>query len=448
VVEISAAPVFDGRRVVGAVVVGVYVSQKLLNSFAAETRSSVSLIVGGVVQGSTLGRAEAVDGAFRPLGPTVRAVRDAQGPRRATFAFGGRRYLTALVPIRRSDGPTVGVLAFSRPTDVLSSPQRSINRTLFLVLLAASAVAALVAWLAGGRVSRPIRTLTGAVQQLRRGNLESRVSVDGRDEIGVLGSAFNEMAVSLQQTEKMKTEFLSNVSHELRTPLTPIKGYTDIMRRKALPRRKVVAFLEKIGGSADRLERIVEILVDFAAIEAGRLRPQAEAVPLRALLSAAVARWRERAPDHRFVLKAPAGLPPAAADPKRLERIVDELLDNAVKFSPRGGRVEVSAAAGEDGAGPLRVNIRDEGIGVEPDRVGALFADFQQLDGSETRTYGGLGLGLAYSRRIAQALGGDVRLAETVPGRGSTFSIDLPAADTEVGGKAPGRTNVRRRKKA
>jgi PAS domain S-box-containing protein len=237
------------------------------------------------------------------------------------------------------------------------------------------------------------------------------------------------------EAERMKTEFLSNVSHELRTPLTPIKGYTEILKRKQFPRQKALGFLEGILESTSRLERIVEILVDFAAMEAGRLKPRTEPIDVRAFAGDTLTRWKARDGAHTFVLKVPTGLPRLDADPRLLSKCLDELIDNAVKFSPasrdRKPRIEIDGqVVRRDGLRRLRVSVQDHGIGIAPDHMPSIFLDFRQLDGSETRTFGGLGLGLAYARRVAQVHRGDIEV-ESAPGKGSTFSLLLPLADTK-----------------
>ena len=234
------------------------------------------------------------------------------------------------------------------------------------------------------------------------------------------------------EAERMKSEFLANVSHELRTPITPINGYAEMMSRKKFPREKEESFLAGILQSTERLERVVEILVDFAAMEAGRLKPRVEPVPVKDLVARLTDKWRERDGEHRFVRKIGPDVPPIMGDPKLLGRSLDELVDNAVKFSPDGGQIEISAEPYANGSrsariSRVRITVRDHGIGIEPEQMPDLFQDFRQGDGSETRSFGGLGLGLAYVKRIASVHGGDV-IVESEPGKGSSFSLVLPAA--------------------
>lgn len=554
---LAAAPSkATGGRVNGAVVIGFLIDGRALAAIGSETDSEATVLVGNRIAGSTLDDRAALVGALAPVDADLRAAREEARALTRTVRIGGSSFVSAFVPVASPDGQVLGHLMLAREATALAGAERDVNRTLFLITIVAVILAALLAWLSGGRVTRPIRSLTAAAMELRGGNLGARARVSTADEVGQLGTAFNEMASELgrttgalrdaaveegtlrarleavlqsmgdgliatdsdgrivtfnraaeslfhaqaqrvtgkalvevigggpladaaaagrategilargdgsvvpvalgsaplrdaagepigrvvvlrdmtpqHQAERMKSEFLANVSHELRTPLTPIKGYLDILMRKKLTRDKTEHFLDQMLQSVGRLERIVEILVDFAALEAGRLKPRAEPVPVRVLVDDAIERWRKRDPAHEFVRRSTADVA-ILGDPRLLGRSLDELLDNAVKFSPNGGKIEVEADAsngvrGRRG-GSIRITVRDRGIGIEPERIADLFQDFRQLDGSETRTYGGLGLGLAYVKRIADAHGGEV-LVESRPGKGSAFSIVLPAADT------------------
>lgn len=238
-----------------------------------------------------------------------------------------------------------------------------------------------------------------------------------------------------REVERMKSEFLSNISHELRTPLTPIKGYAEILDKKEVPPAKLKQFTRGILESTSKLERIVELLVDFSALEAGRLSPRSASVDLAAMVEGLAGEWEKRTPRHTVVADVDDGVPEVVGDERLLRRSLEEILDNAVKFSPQGGTITLAVQSTSRQNGDERrrrsrsveVTVSDEGIGIPEEDVAKIFSDFHQLDGSETRSYGGLGLGLAFVRRIVEAHDGSVSVESEVD-QGTRLKVSLPAA--------------------
>ena len=226
------------------------------------------------------------------------------------------------------------------------------------------------------------------------------------------------------QVDRMKTEFLSNISHELRTPLTPVRAYAQLLaQRPDLPSEQVGEFAGSIVQATQRLERIIGMLVDFAALQAGRVEVNLEPLDVDDAVEAARARWRDRAPDRTIRRRLARDLPPVLADADLLVRVLDELLDNALKFST--GDVTLVATLEDDGR--VSLGVRDQGVGMDDDTLASLGEDFHQADGSATRAHGGLGLGLSIVARIVEELNGRLE-ATSDPGRLTHVAVRLPVA--------------------
>jgi signal transduction histidine kinase len=246
-----------------------------------------------------------------------------------------------------------------------------------------------------------------------------------------------------REVEQMKTEFLARVGHELRTPLTGIMGYADILLRRDIPADRARPWLDEILQAGRRLLRIVEMLEFFASSGAGRVLLQPEPLDTRALVNGVTASWSDRLPANVTMGRRVARDTPAVfADRRWLTMAIDEIIDNAVKFSPDGGRVVVAAApaakptasdvgrgngrAAAAGPGAVEISVSDHGVGMTAEEHARVFSEFVQADGSDTRRFGGLGLGLAVVRRVVEDHGGVVT-CRSVVGRGTTFTIRLPA---------------------
>jgi two-component system sensor histidine kinase VicK len=232
-----------------------------------------------------------------------------------------------------------------------------------------------------------------------------------------------------REVERMKTDFLSNVSHELRTPLTPIRGYADILISKTnLQPEQVGTFATVIRDEALKMNRVVDLLVDVAAIEAGRVSVNPRPIAVRELLDVRLAAWQTRAPARAKDLKrrAATGLPKVYVDPTWIGKALDELVDNAVKYTPPGTAITLLAAWSPDHT-RVRLSVKDAGPGIAEGDQATLFTSFEQVDGSATRRVGGLGLGLSFVRRLAQDAGYPLAVSSRL-GKGAEFSLDVPVA--------------------
>ena len=252
-----------------------------------------------------------------------------------------------------------------------------------------------------------------------------------------------------EQASAAKTQFLATMSHELRTPLNAVLGYVDLLRVETIAGPLTGAqrgYLDRVDASARHLLGLIDEVLDFAKVEAGRMRVLLHPTAPRPEALAAVALVRPQADAKRLAIEVDARGDPGLrviADPDRLRQVLVNLLSNAVKFTEPGGRVTVRAEAVPDGAGvppalagmpAARILVEDTGVGIAPDQLEAVFDPFVQVDHGDpapanvyTRRHGGTGLGLAIGRRLARLMGGDLT-AESTPGAGSTFALWLPLA--------------------
>lgn len=255
-----------------------------------------------------------------------------------------------------------------------------------------------------------------------------------------------------KESEQIKNQLLSTVSHELRTPLASIKGFASTLLRQDVRWDEATQrdFLRIIEDESNRLEELIDNLLDMSQMEAGALRIQREPVQLRRLVREAVENAQRSTETHWFVMDLPAELPRVWADPRRIRQVLNNLLENAIKYAPDGGQITVTCEvarqietdknqtpdAARNGTGKsagdaqseeeqVIVSIADQGQGIPREYLDRIFDRFFQIDGASTRKTGGSGLGLSITKGIIEAHGGRIR-AESMPGQGSVFRFTLP----------------------
>jgi signal transduction histidine kinase len=230
----------------------------------------------------------------------------------------------------------------------------------------------------------------------------------------------------LRELDRAKTEFVSVVAHELRTPLTALQGFTELLLSRTVSAERQARFLGHLHNEAQRLGRIVAELLDLSRIETGRsIELTREPVDLSDLLERNADLFAAQHQSHRFEWTAPPGLAPIHADRDALERILKNLISNAVKYSPGGGRISLAAGLALDRTGMVELSVEDDGVGIPATELARIFDKYVRIPNSETTAVRGLGLGLALVRALAEAHGGSVEV-ESLPGKGSIFRVLLP----------------------
>ena len=231
---------------------------------------------------------------------------------------------------------------------------------------------------------------------------------------------------NLTKLNKQKSDFVSVVSHEFRTPLTGIQGFSEMIRDDDLSMHDIKEFAGDINDDATRLGRMITDMLDLDRMESGKMESRRERVDLGEAARDTAERMGANAPQHPLALEIDAGMPPIWADRDRITQVITNLISNAIKYSPDGGTVTVGVGTGAGrGAGMAHFWVRDQGMGIAPDSLEAVFERYSRLATVKTRTIQGTGLGLPIVREICQAHGGRA-WAESVLGSGSTFHVSLP----------------------
>ncbi|AUN29278.1 ATP-binding protein [Niveispirillum cyanobacteriorum] len=313
-----------------------------------------------------------------------------------------------------------------------------------LLLLAMTVAAAMAA---SQRVIRGLNRIADGMATIGQGRFDHRLDVAGKDEFAVLSSGVNHMAEQLQTlyadiagkvealsvakvqaeaAERAKSAFLANMSHEIRTPLNAIIGFADLLHDEEAPVAEREKWLSLQMEASRALVAIVDDILDLSKIEAGRLELEMGALDPAALAESCVALLTPRAADKGLMIRTEISddLPQwVLGDAARLRQVLLNLLSNAVKFTANGQVVMSVTRTGVQ----MRFTVTDTGMGIPTDRLQHLFMPFTQLDASVTRRFGGTGLGLAITRRLVEAMQGQITV-ESQPGAGSRFEVTLPLA--------------------
>ena len=327
---------------------------------------------------------------------------------------------------RRSLIPLPSILADgAAPLDAeppLSRLADAVRKSLILAGVVGGAVGILLVLLLSRRVLRSVGNLTSAARALGAGDLSSRAEVTGNDEMAELGQAFNSMADALEASERQRRAMVSDVAHELRTPLANIQGHIEAMQDGLLEPDPTT--LDTIHQQALYLNRMVEDLRLLSATEARELRLELEPTSITEIIERVAASFQPRAEAASIVLdtEAAAGLPLLSLDRLRIEQVVGNLVDNAIRHTPSGGTVTVSAFRHSD---RVRVQVADTGAGVPDDALPHVFDRLYRVDPSRDRATGGTGLGLTIARQLVEVHGGTIWV-ESEAGSGSRFGFDLP----------------------
>jgi signal transduction histidine kinase len=295
---------------------------------------------------------------------------------------------------------------------------------LLLAGFISAAFALLLARFLARGMTQPLRDMASAVRRMETGDYSVRVESRSRDEVGQLAEAFNTMSAELEGVERLRRDLVANVSHELKTPITAIRAHLENLLDGV--ERPDPETLQVMLTQSERLGRLVDQLLDLSRLESGDVPLDREPVELASLVSQVLSEIDVARSDRGVMVEAevPKDLPAAMADRERIHQVLFNLVDNAVRFTPAGGEVIVSASRHN---GSVELRVADTGVGIPSEHLPRLFERFYRVDPARSREDGGTGIGLAIARSVVEAHGGTIT-AESEIGRGSVFTFDLPVA--------------------
>ena len=333
-----------------------------------------------------------------------------------------RRYLAVAHPLSLR-GSVFGALVVATPQTQLRQQWLRLTERLAYAFLVGILVAGALAAYLSRRITSPVLALSRAADEVAEGNYDVAVPQES-GEIGHLSDRFREMAARLREAGELERNFLMTVSHELRTPLTAIRGHVAALREGVVEDEEArEASLEVIATETARLERLVGDVLDLAKLDTRRFTVLDEEVDMERLVERAYAAFNEEARRRGIeYTRDVEAAPVIVSDGDRVLQVISNLLANAFRWTPDGGRIELELSAPD---GVVKVAVDDTGPGIAPEERERIFRPFWTRDG------GGTGLGLAIARELAVALGGRIEL-ESPPGRGSRFELVLPARRVRV----------------
>jgi len=325
-----------------------------------------------------------------------------------------------------TEGKLVGVIYLSQPLSDVTGVLNDLRRLWVMATLIALLLSGLVGLLLSRAIANPVRRLTEAANAVAEGQLDQQVPVKSKDELGRLSQTFNEMTTRLQAARQMQTDMVANVSHELRTPLTSIKGLLETLRGGAVDDPEVRdSFLEMAEEQTNRLIRMVKDLLLLSRVDSETLALKKRPIDLARLVQDTVEylSFQAETRDLTITVENNTSCPTLEIDPDRIEQVIFNLLDNAIKYSRPGGSVRVNITDNDKTS--VLVEVNDEGIGIAAKDLPRIGERFYRADKARSRAEGGSGLGLVIARSLVEAHSGELWV-ESEENEGTVVRFTLP----------------------
>ncbi len=313
------------------------------------------------------------------------------------------RFIVCAIAVHDSDGEGIGAVFSCSSSAGEDALIRTMNRTVIMVSLWVMLAAMIAVYFISDRITSPLRSMTNVAKDFAHGKMDSRVNVNGKDEIAELGTAFNNMAESLQENEKMRNAFLANVSHDLRTPMTTIAGFVDGMISGAIPQDKQPEYLEIVSSEVHRLSRLVSQILDVSRLESGERKFTFVRFDICEMARLILISFEQKIEEKKLevVFECDRDSMYANGDSDAIHQVLYNLCDNAIKFSRESGLLRLNIAV--KAPGKIQVTVYNEGQGIPAEDLPYVFERFYKSDKSRGLDKTGVGLGLYIVKTILEA---------------------------------------------
>jgi signal transduction histidine kinase len=290
-------------------------------------------------------------------------------------------------------------------------------------------ISIIIAFFFSKRISKPLKELNQIAKQVSNGDFYKRVNTKSRDEIGELSASFNNMVDALENLEQMRRDFIANVSHELRTPLTSIRGFVEGILDGTIPPEKHQFYLNIVNEETQRINRLVNDVLELAMLQSKEVVLTITDFDINELIRNTILKFDSRIVSGDFKIEArfDSEFIIVSADEDAIERVIINLIDNAIKFSLPGGLITIATKIDKD---KVNISISDTGKGIKPDELNMVFERFYKSDKSRRKSTKGTGLGLAIVKNIINEHGQSIGV-ESEYGSGTTFTFTLPLAEID-----------------
>ena len=341
-------------------------------------------------------------------------------------------YMDVALPIIPAGAESGYVVYIIDNKQTVQNQNAEIFSLILEAVLVGFAISIVISLIISRTLLSPIQGMTKAAEAMADGDFSRKITVDSVDEIGILATTFNDMAArietmleELKNAETLRREFVANVSHELRTPLTSIRTYAETLsdNHEIAPETEE-EFLRVIINESDRMTKIVQDLLELSRLDSGHdtlvVEPFSIERSVRDVHAALALEARKR--DQSFDLELEWKLPMIRGDRARIEQVLMNIITNALKYTPDGGKIDIYGGVSNDN---VWIRIEDDGVGIPKDDLTRVFDRFYRVEKARARESGGTGLGLAIAKEIVTRHGGDITI-ESVPGEGTSVTVTLP----------------------